>query len=393
MKILIMTGTLLPLPGNNTNLICKLIPILSNENEVHIIAPAFGVQDCELPKEAFGVPVHWIRDKASIKHKLVYPTVSKLIDPNGFSDALLSFKALDALEELHKYYAYDVIITTMEPYYNGCACSKLSSKVKKIVYIMDPPAAIVDEYRGSSYRNSVLNEILKKTDKVFTTESIIAAFNKNGYDEYGNKFEKVGFPMIRSNEPENTEADFLMDENKINLLFCGWLYSDIRSPKFFLDIISRLDERYCIYFMGKECDKLFEKFEVTTKAKIITLPQQPYSMALKAMQRADVLINIGNSVSVHMPSKTLEYINTGKAIVSFYKREDCPTLYYTKRYPLCLNIFEDEDVSDAEEEFAEFCENAKGNRVDRNLIKETFYDCTPEYIAEKMLEELKKIGK
>ena len=60
------------------------------------------------------------------------------------------------------------------------------------------------------------------------------------------------------------------------------------------------------------------------------------------MADADVLINIGNSVPVHMPSKTLEYINTGKPMVNFYKFADCPTLYYTKRYPLCLNLYEKE---------------------------------------------------
>ena len=64
------------------------------------------------------------------------------------------------------------------------------------------------------------------------------------------------------------------------------------------------------------------------------------------MAKSDVLINIGNSVPVHMPSKTLEYINTGKPIVNFYKFKDCPTLYYTNRYPICQNVFEGDECTE-----------------------------------------------
>lgn len=174
---------------------------------------------------------------------------------------------------------------------------------------------------------------------------------------------------------------------RIRLLFCGWLYSDIRSPRFFLDIVSRLDERFEVTFMGRECEKLLERFPVETKAEIVTLPQQPYETALQAMADADVLINIGNSVPVHMPSKTLEYINTGKPMVNFYKMEDCPTLYYTKRYPLALNIFEgDPDIETAAETFVRFCEENRGKTVDRELILREYADCTPEYIAQKILD-------
>ena len=178
-------------------------------------------------------------------------------------------------------------------------------------------------------------------------------------------------------------------DGKIHLLFCGWLYSDIRSPRYFLDIVSRLDERFEVTFMGRECDLLQERFPIETKAKLITLPNQPYDIALQAMADADVLINIGNSVPVHMPSKTLEYINTGKPMVNFYKFADCPTLYYTKRYPLALNLFEGEkDIDAAAARFVRFCEENIGKTVDHDWIETEYADCTPRYIAQKILESL-----
>ena len=195
----------------------------------------------------------------------------------------------------------------------------------------------------------------------------------------------VGFPMIVDRHlVQQRERD-----DRIHLLFCGWLYSDIRSPKYFLDILSRLDERFVVTFMGRECEKLTERFDVQTKAELITLPQQPYETALQAMADADVMINIGNSVPVHMPSKTLEYINTGKPFVNFYKMDDCPTLYYTKRYPLCLNMSEkDTDLDAAAQRFIDFCVSSKGKTVDRALIEAEYADCTPQYIAQKILDAL-----
>ena len=107
------------------------------------------------------------------------------------------------------------------------------------------------------------------------------------------------------------------------------------------------------------------------------------------MADADVLINIGNSVPVHMPSKTLEYINTGKPMVNFYKLADCPTLYYTKRYPLALNLFEgDADRDAAAVRFIRFCEDNVGKTVERAFIESEYADCTPRYIAQKILESL-----
>lgn len=190
-------------------------------------------------------------------------------------------------------------------------------------------------------------------------------------------------------EHSRGDSGIIKDSARINLLFCGWMYSDIRSPKYFLDIVSRLDERFCVYFMGKECDKLRERFDFATKAEVVTLPQQPYQTAIDAMFDADILINIGNSVPVHMPSKTLEYINTGKPMVNFYKFEECPTRYYTDRYPLCLNLFEgDDNIDEAAKNLIDFCLENKGKTVDRSYIESEYADCTPQYIAQQILDKL-----
>ena len=326
----------------------------------------------------------WATDqKRDWKRKLLYPAISKFTDPNGFSDALQVQILSREIKEYHKVYPFDMVLSSSEPYTMACTASRLPD-VTKVLYIMDPPAC-VSNGTETAYRNRTLPSVLKQQDALITTPFILDALKSHHLPLPG-KTEIVGFPMITENQAnEATRSD-----RKIHLLFCGWLYSDIRSPRYFLDIVSRLDERFEVTFMGRECDRLQERFPIETKAKLVTLPNQPYDVALQAMADADVLINIGNSVPVHMPSKTLEYINTGKPMVNFYKFADCPTLYYTKRYPLALNLFEEEkDLDAVTDRFIRFCEENLGKAVERSFIESEYADCTPKYIAELICEALR----
>lgn len=375
----------MPIPGNNANLISKLIPFLREEHEIHIFAPAFCKTD--LPECIFGLPVHWATDsKKDFKRRYLYPAISKLVDPDGYSDALYELILLRELEQVRKNFDFDAVITTSEPFASAVATTRLDDAIR-VLYIMDPPEC-TRGHNGTPFRNRKLGEILNKQDMVLTTPFIRKALCDCGYGEFDGEIASVGFPMIEEHKQGDTHI-VCTESRKIKLLFCGWMYSDIRSPKYFLDIVSRLDERFCVYFMGKECEKLRERFDFETKAEIVTLPQQPYQTAIDAMFDADILINIGNSVPVHMPSKTLEYINTGKPIVNFYKFEECPTKYYTDRYPLCLNLFEgDENIGTVTGKFVDFCLETKGQTVEREYIEKEFFDCTPQYIAQQILDLL-----
>ena len=385
MKVLIMTGPLYPVTGNNANLIGKLIPsLLEKKNEVRLFSGCFGIDQSSLPSSLFDVPVYWATDdRKDIKRRVLYPLLSKLVDPNGFSDELQVQIYLRDLERIKKEYSFDAMISTSEPYPMAVAASRLNN-VQRSLYLMDPPA-IISNGHNTQYRTNTLRKTLSNQDAIISTPFIFEALKKHGIDLNGVNEISVGFPMVNKSGP----SSMYQQKKRIKLLFTGWLYSDIRSPEYFLKIVEKLDDRFQITFMGKECEYLKERFSIESRAEIITLPQQPYEAALQAMADSDILINIGNSVPVHMPSKTLEYINTGKPVVNFYKFEDCPTLYYTRRYPLAFNLYEgDPDINKAADRFIQFCESTKGQVVDRKYILDEFKDCTPEYIANRILDVL-----
>ena len=228
-------------------------------------------------------------------------------------------------------------------------------------------------------------KLLKKYDIVFTTRFIKDAMAKKGYELYANRVVEVSFPMVTgfSIKPQKEKSD----DQKITLAFPGKLYPHLRSPEYFLKIVSKLDKRFKVIFMGSGCKAVINSSSVNTEAEIVVLGAQEYNVAQQAMADADILINIGNSVPVHMPSKTLEYINTGKPFVNFYKLDDCPTLYYTKRYPLCLNFSEkNEDIDTVAKEFIDFCVQSKGKQLSQDWIFENFKECTPQYIAKQITD-------
>ena len=384
MKTLIISGPIYPKPGNNVTLLKKLFPRLAGTTDLQLLSVLGQTQSSDLPDSLGKASLRWCLDERhDFRRRIGYPLLAKLKDPKGFSDYLTARLLLDAAKTLQKESPFDAVISTMEPFPAADAAAKLRG-VKKVLYLMDPPACI-SKGRRTPYRDRRLKSILAEQDAILTTPFIRQALGEHGYERFDPRIISVGFPMIEHHEITKRQPD----DGQIHLLFCGWLYSDIRSPKYFLDILSRLDERFTVTFMGRECEKLTERFDVQTKAKLITLPQQPYEAALQAMADADILINIGNSVPVHMPSKTLEYINTGKPFVNFYKMDDCPTLYYTKRYPLCLNLSEqDTDLEAAAQRFIDFCVQNKGKTVDRASIETEYADCTPEYIAQKIIDAL-----
>ena len=386
MDLTIITGPFFSRKGNNANIVTKLIPYLQKQADVRLLTipgddpkslPAVVVPDLDVP-----VLLPSGDDHSQLR-RLTATVLAKLLDRNGFSDYVVADALCASARKLLRERSKGAVLTTMEPFSAADAAARLHG-VKKILYLMDPPACISNG-KSTPYRNRQLRNILAEQDAILTTPFIRQALNEHGYGQFDSKIIPVGFPMIEKHDVSQQRQD----NGRIHLLFCGWLYSDIRSPKCFLDIISRLDERFTVTFMGRECEKLTERFDVQTRAELITLPQQPYEAALQAMADADILINIGNSVPVHMPSKTLEYINTGKPFINFYKMDDCPTLYYTKRYPLCLNMSElDPDLDAAALRFIDFCVENKGKTLERTYIESEYADCTPAYIAQKMLDVL-----
>lgn len=373
---------LFPALDHNAHLVLKLVPYLNCNS--YAIALDLSDKGQKAPRTIMDTPVCFIR-KRKLIDKVLQPFLSLFLGPIHSATCLTCFQFLAQSLPLKIRCKPHAVLSTFQRHYPSLLTAMAGKKVVKALYLMDPTAAMWTPNMTSVNESKGFLSALKRHDVVFTTKFIRETMLSRGYGKYVKKIVDVSFPMItdfpyQSNKP---------CDDKITLLFAGSLYSDIRSPEYFLKIISKLDERFRVLFIGHSCHTDKRIAELETKAELIARPAIPYEQILQEMANADILVNIGNSVPVHLPSKTLEYINTGKPFVNFYKFDECPTLSFTKRYPLCLNISEQNDDIDAvAEQFITFCLNSKGKQLDREFIENAFSESTPQVIANIISKEL-----
>jgi hypothetical protein len=104
-----------------------------------------------------------------------------------------------------------------------------------------------------------------------------------------------------------------------------------------------------------------------------------FDRAVATMKKADILLNISNTLDNQVPSKIFDYFSLGKAVINAQKIENCPSREYFDRYPLAYTIC---DYAPDAEGLEKFVTNAKGRTIDFETVRELFYDATIEYAAD-----------
>lgn len=381
-KLTLFLNPMHPKRDHNANLVLKLVPYFNCD--CTILALNMNESNKNLPADIDGVPIRFVK-KHKLFDRILFHSFRLLFGRAHADNLLCTVKTYFKSIPLRIKRKHDAVISTYHMPFPPITASLMGKKTVKALYLMDPTEAMYNSAQTIKNEPKWFLKMLGRQDIVFTTKFIKEAMLLKGYGEYAKRIVEVSFPMITgfSNVPAPK------NDGKITLLFAGRIYAGIRSPEYFLKIVSKLDERFRVMFIGQGCEKLVKSTLSNSRAEIIAKPQVPYEQILQEMADADVLINIGNSVPVHLPSKTLEYINTGKPFVNFYKFESCPTLHYTKKYPLCLNVFENNgDIDSVAEEFMDFCINSKGKKLDNEWLADAFSESTPKTIAKTIYSEL-----
>lgn len=382
---LFVLNPLHPYRDHNSNLILRLIPHM-NVNAT-VCTPNDSFDNNNLPTAIDGIPTIFIKQYSYIEFTFG-KLLSHLIGEKKAQKSRYISRAKHKLPFIS--IKQDAVFSVFQEEFLPVAVASLRKSLPKFLILLDPTDEMAFPEGDISKEPRDFLQILKKHDIIFTTPMIKKSLLSKGYSPYINRICEISFPSITGFSFKRQRED----DGKITLLFCGWLYPDIRSPEYMLKIISKLDDRFKILFIGKRCKQVIESFNTQTSATIETYDAISYNEAQQALADADILINIGNSVPVHMPSKTLEYINTGKPFVNFYKFDECPTLHYTKRYPLCLNLSEeDEDIDAVAQKFIDFCVNSKGKRMEQEWIFENYAECTPQYIAKQITDACEELYK
>ena len=226
--------------------------------------------------------------------------------------------------------------------------------------------------------------VFEKAKAVFTTPVLKRQYMQHdGYKKYADKLQTVEFPNIREYHPaENVKSAIEFDADFVNILFCGIVTDEFRSPEYALNTLEELfrkGEKVRIYFMGVNNSKALDRYIEKYPDNVFFRERVSADAAFATMEKADVLFNISNQLDNQVPSKIFDYFSMGKPVLNLQKIENCPAEEYFVKYPLCCNMkeFETADVNGV----YEFLENAKGQKIDFADVEKIYAEATVDYVA------------
>lgn len=294
--------------------------------------------------------------------------------------------------ELHQSRRYDAVMSFSHP----VVCHEIASeflnaltgeKPKWFLYEFDPYC-----YNEHIYGKNCFRKLASKQHSLFQSADIICLipelydfYQTTPFHQYRDKMIAVNFPNMK---PVSFRAEAAIklpiDVDRINCVFGGALNNDIRNPRYALETFARCGKEIqwtvmTDFSLNKVLDELGLK-----NAEIRVYPMQSRDTSYYTMQRADILVNIGNAIAFQTPGKIFEYMAMGKPIIHFQKIDDDPCLKYFKNYPMVLTVNEQENTPQKHAKMIEaFCQKYKG----KTLTFDEVAHYIPEYISKNVVSD------
>lgn len=394
MKLLFIVGNLDKQNDANLNITKIIAKELSNRGYT---ISFLGKSNSELLDNYSNEPLftfHCIKyqnTKKREKKRLFLKITDYLLNKYYFRNLVNSYAK--TLRNLNEYNRYDVIISVSYPYFTSLVLAKSKINTVKIVYQLDPHFS---HYKNKYVKSKLAEEkfVYSNVDAVILTKLLYDENSTNLLSSYTNKMLRLDFPNIRKIDNNTHDNSVAFSQSRINCLFVGNLYDDIRNPEFVLASFLKLSKDYVLHFIGGgSIDKLIQ-YQSKLGDRLVYHGVVDYSTAISSISKADILINIGNSIANQVPSKIYDYISSCKPIINFIKISNCPSVKILINYPSVLNIFEYEDsLEQSTEKIKYFYEKSTRNKIDYSIIEKKYYENSAEYVTSilvKFIEKLKQ---
>ena len=285
-------------------------------------------------------------------------------------------KAYKALRNIHLIKPIDVVFTVNSPFsahLAGELFKKKFTEIRWIAYTVDPYYV---GFKNKKYvfarksQNALESE--RKTLSLADMNLISEEIYENSRILYENYIDKVDvLPYLI--EYNNLKSDHRFDSNKINLVYAGRFYQDIRNPEYLLRTFLLLQNTDIILhlYTTSDCERLINDYVNQSEGRIIRHELVDAFEIKKIYASADFLINVGNSILEFKPSKTFDYISTGKPIIHFFQNGIIDEVLM--HYPLSLQVDTQDQLIINNKRIIEFIHLNKGKIVNKNAIEEKFY--------------------
>ena len=343
------------------------------------------------------------RESAKKKFYLAHPiyTASLLYRYNFSKKSLFCAKSYaKQIKQLADKEKPDAIVISYMPFEQQYQLvTNYSFSCPLIAYQLDPWGLHRGDNMTPSAHQHIQQEtaVFEKCTKIVTTPVLLRQYSQHpDYQKYLDKMVPLNFPNVKP-LPAFDKADcvFDFDQSTLNLLFCGIVHDEYRSPQFLLDSLKTVRENgftnFKVHFLGtNESDSL--KNFMAENDWVCHHSNVPLDKAFATMAQSDVLINIGNTYDNQVPSKIFDYFAFGKPVLNVEKISNCPAREYFDRYPLSFTLSEWQNQPEsATRQLAQFLQQNKGKTLDFNQVEKLFSDCTSTYATDVFCDIINKI--
>ncbi len=286
----------------------------------------------------------------------------------------------------------DAIVCICKPVDAFRAIMESNISLPKYVWQLDPWGLDKLDNIDTEIETEKELSVFKKARHIFTTVALKEQYSKHAkYSQFTDKMTAVEFPNIEQFKHIDAVSPVEFDSEHINMVFCGTLSDDYRSPEKLLKCLTPLfenNEKVRAYFIGRGKSNSIKEYSEKYPDNVFRLWQVPSQQAFAAMEKADILINISNVVDNMVPSKIFDYFSMGKPVINLQKIENCPSREYFDRYPLAFTVedFSETDIS----KLFEFIKMSKGKIVPFDYVEKTYKTATVDYVTTQIETELLK---
>ncbi len=294
-----------------------------------------------------------------------------------------------AINKALKSEKYDCIIGFSNPFDSLRALSRIHTDVPYIAYKLDPSSNAFDPGHVERGKKDEKEADLAAA-AIITTDLIRDEYPENTEKEILGKIHVLQFPNIIRYTPAPVS---LGSKEKIHCVFTGSLYPEVRNPRYTLQLFEALrQEAIVFHIFGKSyCD---ETLPENLPENVIHHGLVTSDEAIRYMQGADILVNIGNTRMNQIPSKLLTYISLGKPILNIIKDPKCPTIPYMEKYPMKLNLLETTEPTQGDiMKVHDFLVTCRGRTVTFDRIEKLYEHCTPEYVGRELYNVICRLVK
>lgn len=352
------------------------VPYAHNGKQVYPAAGRYTLLQHRLEKKAPGIIQNLAKIPVHLRHRFTQPNL------------LYSYvkAARKQLETIHTDRPIDVIFSVGAPTAAHAAARQFKKKhpdVRWVTYTVDSYGAA---NKGDPKALAFETKVLGASDWVLLSEEIYENSPKL-YEAFKEKCSAL--PYLMPETPTRDESTDHLDAGKTNLVYAGRFYKELRHPEYLLQLAMEMDDSCRLHlYCQSNCDSLIDDYVSRSGGKIVRHAPVSVDTIQKIYAEADVLVSVGNNTPEFKPSKTFEYIASGKPIINIHYVD----LYdeVLAKNPLALQLGRDQPVTESAAALRNFLETTRGKSLLRTQVDEIYSKHSDENIRHILEQTMEK---